>query len=107
MADDLKVEPDKLDSFAGVLATLATENGQATTYAKQWLEVEDNAGGLFFPTVANTLHQLLSALETNLATLGTITQNSSTELTGAAQMYRTTDYATAAALDKTYSGDEK
>ncbi|WP_336085284.1 type VII secretion target [Nocardia sp. SSK8] len=102
MTKELKVEPDKLDTFAGVLTTLANDHAKAAPYAQSWLKVDADTGGLLFPTIAGTLNQLLGELETNLASLGTATQGSSAELTKAAQMYRTTDYANAAALDATY-----
>ncbi|WP_345498460.1 type VII secretion target [Nocardia callitridis] len=107
MAEELKVEPDRLDAFATKLTQLATEHAQAAPYAKQWLNVDNAAGGAFLPGVIDTLHQVLGQLETNFATLKSVTEGSAAELVKSAQMYRTTTHATAAALDQTYVGGEK
>ncbi|MBF6213034.1 hypothetical protein IU433_26965 [Nocardia puris] len=101
MAEELKVEPDRLDTFATKLKELASDHTQATPYAQKWLNVDD-AGGVFLTGVADTLRDILSDLESNFKTLASVTESSAAELVKAAQMYRTTDAARAAALDKTY-----
>lgn len=107
MAEELKVEPDKLDKFAGSLTELGNDHSQAAPYARSWLKLDESVGGLMFPPVASTLNRLLDEIESNLNSLGVATRSSSSELTRSAQMYRTTDYANAAALDKTYVGQTK
>lgn len=104
MTDDLRVEPDRLDAFATKLKQLAADHTQATPYAQKWLKVDDGSGGVFVTGVVDTLGQILTDLETNFTTLKSVTEASAAELNKAAQMYRSTDYATAAALDKTYPG---
>lgn len=102
LTQDFRVEPGELDTFAGKLSALVADHSQAGPYAGRWLTLADNAGGLMFPEMATKIGGLLAALESNLATLGTVTANSSAELTLSAEMYRTTDRARAAELDKTY-----
>ncbi|MFD3592193.1 type VII secretion target [Nocardia sp. NPDC058640] len=105
--DELEVDPSQLEEFASKLRTLATDHEQATPYAQQWLNIDESAGGAFLPSVSGTVQQLLQDLKANFATLGTVTSTAASELDKSATMYRTTDYATAAALDKTYGGSEK
>jgi hypothetical protein len=104
VTEELKVEPDQLDTFASKLKQLATEHTQATPYVQQWLKVDDGAGGVFLTGVVDTLSQILTDLESNFATLTSVTEGSAAELVKSAQMYRSTDHTTAAALDKTYVG---
>ncbi|MGC4994575.1 type VII secretion target [Nocardia salmonicida] len=107
MTEELKVEPDQLDTFANKLKQLATDHTQATPYVQQWLKVDDGAGGVFLTGVVDTLGQILTDLESNFATLTSVTEGAAAELLESAQMYRSTDHATAAALDKTYVGRSK
>lgn len=106
MTGELRVEPDQLDVFAARLKQLASDHSRVAPYAREWLNIDNSAGGAFLPDVVDTVHQLLRDLESNLATLGDVTEGSAAELSRSATMYRTTDYATAAALDKTYAGDK-
>ncbi|MFF0543212.1 type VII secretion target [Nocardia thailandica] len=107
MTEEFQVKPDKLDAFADRLGQLATDHAQAAPYAQKWLTVDDGAGGVFLTGVVDTLAQIRDDLADRLSTLSTVTSGSAAELVKAAQMYRTTDRATAAALDQTYVGAGK
>ncbi|MGW0048293.1 type VII secretion target [Nocardia cyriacigeorgica] len=102
MTKELKVEPDALDGWSTTLRQLATDNIQAEKYLREHVELSDDQAGLIFGRVVETIRQVRADLEANYAQLGTLTSQSADELSRSAQMYRTTDHATAAALDRTY-----
>ncbi|WP_063038437.1 type VII secretion target [Nocardia grenadensis] len=104
MAEDLSVRPEDLDGLATTLNQLAAENTRAESYIRDHIDLSSDQAGLMYGRVAETIQQVRESLETNYSTLGNLTSTSSDELTRTAQMYRTTDGSTAAALDKTYPG---
>ncbi|WP_328392145.1 type VII secretion target [Nocardia sp. NBC_00416] len=107
MTEPLAVDPNALDTLATTLQQLAADNdAKVGPYLKEWLDVPDDVGGIV-PTVAQAAHDVRDALTPNYATLGRITAAAAAELTKTATMYRTTDGATAAALDRTYPGAAK
>ena len=102
MVYEFKVEPDDLDESARQLWRLGVENSQAVSYAEKWLKVQESAGLVLTP-VLDQLHEVCDELKTNYERLGLVTDSSATELTDAAVMYRNTDNATAANLDRASS----
>ncbi|OQS16555.1 hypothetical protein B0T36_02360 [Nocardia donostiensis] len=102
MVYEFKVEPDDLDEAARHIWRLAQENARAISYAQEWLQVEES-GGLILTPVLDELQKVCDKLKASYERLGTITDSSSTELTNAGIMYKNTDHATAAALDRAYS----
>lgn len=99
---EFKVEPDDLDESARHLWRLGQENSRAVSYAETWLKVQEN-GGLILTPVLDQLQEVCNELKTNYERLGLVTDSSATELTDTAVMYRNTDNATAANLDRAYS----
>ncbi|WP_167460398.1 type VII secretion target [Nocardia brasiliensis] len=106
MTDNFSVEPDVLDRVSSRLHKLSTDNAQANQYIDGWLDVRGDVGGVF-PNVAATIQHIRAELTTNYAELGRITSESADELGNAAQMYRSTDRARAAELDRTYPGERR
>jgi hypothetical protein len=102
MTGKFKVEPNALDTLSGKLKKLADDNAQVGSYIKEWLDVKGDVGGIF-PQIASAIQQIRADLEPNYTTLGQLTADSATELTKAAQVYRTTDRARAEELDRTRS----
>ncbi|MGW5921644.1 type VII secretion target [Nocardia fluminea] len=101
MTDDFKVSPDDLDLAARGLWKIAEDNSQAVTYSQQWLEVQ-SSGGLVLTPVLDQLQEACNQLKSNYERLGTVTDDSSTELTNASRMYRTTDFESAKSMDAYY-----
>ncbi|MGW5573335.1 type VII secretion target [Nocardia thailandica] len=101
MADDFAVSPDDLDDAARALWKIAEDNSQAVSYAKKWLDVQ-GSGGLVLTPVLDQLQEACEQLKSNYERLGTVTDNSSTELTNASRMYRTTDHEWAKNMDAYY-----
>ncbi|MFC6011018.1 type VII secretion target [Nocardia lasii] len=104
MSKPLKVEPAALSSMADELATLAGENIRAENYVKEWVSPSGNAGGKILSHVTVALESLERDLIANYARLSRVISGSSIQLGNAATMYKTTDYESAAALDRTYPG---
>lgn len=102
MVYEFKAEPDDIDESARQLWRLGQENLLATSYAKQWLDVQES-GGLILTPVLDQLQEVCEALKTSYERLGSVTDSSATELTNTAIMYRNTDRATAENLDREYS----
>ncbi|GAA5047292.1 type VII secretion target [Nocardia callitridis] len=101
MAAEFQVNPDDVDSAARQLWKIAEDNSQAVTFAQKWLEVQ-NSGGLVLTPVLDQLQESCEQLKSNYERLGTVTDNSSSELTNAARMYRTTDSTSAKNMDVYY-----
>ncbi|MGY0503338.1 type VII secretion target [Nocardia sp. FBN12] len=101
MAKDFSVIPDDLDETARSLWKIAEDNSRAVSYSKEWLEIE-KSGGLVLTPVLDQLQEVCDQLKSNYERLGAVTDNSSTELTNASRMYRTTDLATAKSMDEYY-----
>lgn len=106
MPEELEVDPDEVDKFSASLKKLADENASATTYIDKWL-VADNSvwgdGGLIRLGLG-AISEAYDKLKPNYETLGMLSAAAATELAAVAEMYRTTDQANAAALDRTYEG---
>ncbi|MGW5386120.1 type VII secretion target [Nocardia sp. NPDC003963] len=102
MPEDLSVRPEDLDGLATTLKQLADENIRAESYIRDHIDLSSEQAGLMYGRVAETIQQVRDLLEKNYSGLGNLTSVSSGELSRTAQMYRTTDGSTAAALDKTY-----
>ncbi|WP_433663056.1 type VII secretion target [Nocardia sp. CA-128927] len=107
MADDLTVEPATLDGLSTKLKQLGTDNAQSEAYLKEHVDLSRDQAGVIFGRVADTIQQLRADLASNYEKLGRLTTQSGDEVAKAAQMYRTTDRATAAALDRTYPGGKR
>jgi uncharacterized protein YukE len=108
MPEELDVDPDEVDKFATSLKKLADENASATAYIDKWLVVDNTVrgdGGLIRLGLG-AISEAYDKLKPNYETLGMLSAAAATELTAVAQMYRTTDKANAAALDRTYEGGE-
>lgn len=106
MAEELEVDAVEIDKFAAILKKLADENANATAYIDKWLRVDNTVwgdGGLIRLGLG-AISEAYSALKPNYETLGRLSEAAATELTAVAQMYRTTEKANAAALDRTYPG---
>lgn len=106
MAEELEVDPDEVDNFAATLKKLTDENADATAYIDKWLRVDNTVwgdGGLIRVGL-DAISEAYDKLKPNYETLGRLSEAAATELTAVAQMYRTTDKGTAAALDRTYGG---
>ncbi len=103
MGEPLRVEPADLDTLATKLNHLAEDNGSAQKYIAEWLNMPTTSERVFF-AVIQSLHEVRLRLEANYDTIGRLTRESSAELTRSAQMYRSTDVATAVSLDRTYPG---
>ncbi|MET8773543.1 type VII secretion target [Nocardia sp. NPDC004654] len=98
---DFKVVPDDLDKAAAALLKIAEENTKAVSYAKEWLDLEGNAGAIL-KDIIQTLDENCSNIAYNYERLGVLTNLSEQELRKAAQMYRTTDAKNAANQDALY-----
>lgn len=98
---DFKVFPDDLDKAAAELRKIAEENTKAVAYAKEWMDLEGNAGAIL-KDIIQTLDENCSRIAYNYERLGVITDLSAQELRKAAQMYRTTDTKNAADQDALY-----
>ncbi|MCX0270162.1 type VII secretion target [Nocardia zapadnayensis] len=104
MPEELDVDPDKVDKFSASLRRLADENASATAYIDKWLAVDNTVwgdGGLIRLGLS-AISEAHAQLKPNYETLGRLSAAAATELAAVAQMYRTTDRANAAALDRTY-----
>ncbi|WP_227998676.1 type VII secretion target [Nocardia australiensis] len=101
MTEQFKVSPDDIDLAARGLWKIAEDNTQAVTYAKEWLEVQ-SSGGLVLTPLLDQLQEVCEQLKSNYERLGTVTDNSSTELTNASRMYRTTEFERAKDMDNYY-----
>ncbi|WP_433662255.1 type VII secretion target [Nocardia sp. CA-128927] len=101
MTEDFRVKPDDVDLAARGLWKIAEDNSQAVAYAQKWLEVQ-SSGGLVLTPVLDQLQEACDQLKSNYERLGTVTDNSSTELTNASRMYRTTDAKRAKDMDAYY-----
>ena len=104
MPEELSVEPGHLDDLATKLQKLADDNSRAQSYVKDHIDLSSEQAGLMYGRVAEAIQQVRGFLEGNYRTLGDLTATSAGELSGSAQMYRTTDKSTATALDRTYPG---
>ncbi|MEV0296527.1 type VII secretion target [Nocardia sp. NPDC050710] len=98
---DFKVVPDDLDKAAAGLLKIAEENTKAVAYAKEWMDLEGNAGAIL-KDIIQALDENCSRIAYNYERLGVITNLSEQELRKAAQMYRTTDAKNAANQDALY-----
>ncbi|WP_039821537.1 type VII secretion target [Nocardia testacea] len=106
MPEELEVDPDQVEKFSASLKKLADENASATAYIDKWLVVDNSVwgdGGLIRLGLG-AISEAYDKLKPNYETLGRLSAAAATELTAVAQMYRTTDRANAAALDRTYEG---
>jgi hypothetical protein len=101
MAEEFRVSPGDIDLAARGLWKISEDNSQAVTYARKWLEVQ-SSGGLVLTPVLDQLQEACEQLKSNYERLGTVTDNSSTELTNASRMYRTTDSERAKNMDAYY-----
>ncbi|WP_054814841.1 type VII secretion target [Nocardia arizonensis] len=101
MAEEFRVSPDDMDSAARGLWKIAEDNSQAVVYAQRWLEVQ-SSGGLVLAPVLDQLQQVCDQLKSNYERLGVVTDDSSSELTNASRMYRTTDAVQAENMDTYY-----
>ncbi|MBF6414903.1 type VII secretion target [Nocardia cyriacigeorgica] len=106
MTKEFKVNPDDMDSAARILWKIAEDNSRAVAYAQEWLRVQAS-GGLVLTPVLDQLQIACDDLRSNYERLGVVTDNSSTEITKASRMYRTTDFTTAKSLDASYEGAGK
>ncbi|MEU0876290.1 type VII secretion target [Nocardia brasiliensis] len=106
MAEELRVRPDQLDEFAAALADLAGQAGSAKDYAATWFAFGDHDGRIY-AQVKGMLDEVRRNLESNYTHLRVLSETASTELAESAEMYRTTDLATAIRLDRTYVGVPK
>jgi len=105
VVEELKVQPDHLDGAAAKLQKLSEDNAYAEAYLKQWLDLPSSEGGLVLQGVVGAVQDVLAQLQLNYKRLGSVTGESSSELTNAAKMYRTTDSGFASTLDRTYVSD--
>ncbi|MBF6333883.1 type VII secretion target [Nocardia transvalensis] len=103
MAEEFRVEPDDLDKLAGAFRDLAGQAAAASGHATKWFDVSAAETGIYVE-VKRIVDQMRQNLEDNYNHLRTLAESSATELGKAAQMYRTTDRASAARLDATYPG---
>ncbi|WP_433191783.1 type VII secretion target [Nocardia sp. CA-107356] len=101
MTEEFKVSPDDIYLAARGLWKIAEDNSQAVTYSKKWLDVQSD-GGLVLTPVLDQLQEACDQLKSNYERLGTVTDDSSTELTKASRMYRTTDFERAKNMDAYY-----
>ncbi|WP_067859151.1 type VII secretion target [Nocardia shimofusensis] len=101
MTEQFAVEPDDLDLASRALWKLSEDNNGAITYAEEWLNVQ-SSGGLVLTPVLDQLQTVCDQLKKNYERLGTVTDNSATELLEASRMYRTTDFERAKNLDWYY-----
>lgn len=101
MTEEFKVSPNDLDLAARELWKIAEDNSRAVTYTQEWLEIQ-TSGGIILSPVLDQLQEACNQLKSNYERLGTVTDSSSTELTNASRMYRTTDFESAKSMDAYY-----
>ncbi|NEW25390.1 type VII secretion target [Nocardia cyriacigeorgica] len=101
MAEDLQVKPGDLDRFATVMRDLASDSDSAKQYVTKWFNISGDDARIF-AHVAGIAEQVRQNLEANYDKLRQLAEASATELTKSAEMYRTSDLATAKRLDSTY-----
>lgn len=107
MTEPFEVEPNHLDAAAGKLQAVADDNGHTETYLAQWLELPESKEGLILQGLTGVIRELMTKLQSNYSQLGRVTGESAAELVASARMYRTTDNATAAALDSAYDKGDR
>ncbi|CCF66141.1 type VII secretion target [Nocardia cyriacigeorgica] len=101
MTDELKVEPDDLDSYATILRDLSGQAGTAKKYVSSYFDIDGEQSRLFF-FVKGMVDQIRQDLEANYDKLARLADASSIELVNSSQMYRTTDHNHAKQLDAQY-----
>ena len=103
MAGEFRVVPDDVEKFSGVLRDLAGQAGAATSHSTKWFDLQNASTGIYVQ-VEEIVEQVRANLEANYKHLQSLSDSSATELSKAAQLYRTTDYEHARLLDETYPG---
>ncbi|MBF6100631.1 hypothetical protein IU510_21480 [Nocardia cyriacigeorgica] len=101
MTEDLQVQPEDLDRFATAMSNLAADSDSAKQYVAKWFDISGDDARIF-AHVAGIAEQVRQNLEANYDKLRQLAEASATEITKSAEMYRTTDLATAKRLDSTY-----
>lgn len=94
-----------METAATKLRKLAEDNAQTSAYLKQWLDLPGSEGGLVLRGVIGVIQEALTKLQSNYERLGSVTNESSSEIAKAAKMYRSTDRSFAEALDRAYAKD--
>jgi hypothetical protein len=92
VTEDLQVQPEDLDRFATAMSNLAADSDSAKQYVAKWFDISGDDARIF-AHVAGIAEQVRQRQ---------LAEASATELTKSAEMYRTTDLATAKRLDSTY-----
>ncbi|WP_037226889.1 type VII secretion target [Rhodococcus wratislaviensis] len=105
MSEELQVDPVALDGLARNLRELSAQTEPARTYLNRWLGLSTASGRAFFE-VTKSIAEVRERLDANYAVLGSLSDRSATELESTANMYRTTDYAYAAELDRSFVGEK-
>ncbi|QDQ94017.1 hypothetical protein FND50_26810 [Rhodococcus sp. WB9] len=105
MSEELQVDPATLDGLARNLRELSAQTEPARTYLNRWLDLSTASGRAFFE-VTKSIAEVRDRLDANYAALGSLSDRSATELESTANMYRTTDHAYAAELDRTLVGEK-
>lgn len=85
--------------FGSTVSNQVAGAHQAATYASTWVRVPENSDGEIFRNFIGTAREVESAVGAALERLRAILDASGAELADAADLYRDTDTATAAALD--------
>jgi hypothetical protein len=106
MAEELKVEPDDLDAFAGKVQNLGRDAEAARSYANKWLDISSGEARIY-AHVKGIADQVKKNLDANYSQMALLADSAATELVATAEMYRTTDSGTAQQLDKTYADGQK
>ncbi|MFD9661098.1 type VII secretion target [Rhodococcus sp. NPDC059968] len=99
LSGKLQVDPAALDGLARNLRELSAQTEPARSYLNRWLGLSTASGRAFFE-VTKSIAEVRDRLDANYAALGSLSDRSATELESAASMYRTTDHAYAAELDR-------
>ncbi len=103
MGEKLEVRPDDLDKFAASMRELSRQAESAKKYVGEWIDISAGDARIY-AHVKGIADQVRENLEANYAQLHTLAASSANELSASAQVYRTTDEATAQRLDSTYEG---
>lgn len=100
---EFRVREGALERGAEQMTTLSSEVTAAEVYATSYVDLNGLGSSGIFVTAIGALDSVREAIGTELAHLRELTSASGGELAASARHYRTTDDATDARMDRTYS----
>lgn len=103
MGEKLEVRPDDVDKFAGSMRDLSRQAESAKKYVGEWIDISAGEARIY-AHVKGMADQVRENLQANYSQLQTLMDSAANELSASAQVYRTTDEATAQRLDTAYEG---